>query len=373
MRKPLKLLLAMTFIVIITTNSQAQRSGYVATDTSLVISYYLIKKKPEDNARFVYENISGQLKKYTPNDITQYGFKDGTIYVSKEIEENGKPRKVFLERLTTGKLTLYYYAIGKTGTFYLEKDSTEFFKLNKANDQYKQQIIEVTDRISWIEEQLNFVKYDRLSLIKIIKKYNENDNSRFPYIRYGVSAGVSYVSVSVPNNPSSGFNPDLNFSASGTFNIGLFTDIPIEKTDFNVHTGINITKIGLKGTTEGANSTQEAIVNSTSFSIPLLIRYVKPAKNWRPFINGGFNFRYHFENSTRLFETRRSSTRIIVDELTNQTVLNDTMLGFSFGAGVLYNYGPKSIIGGELRFNKHWWDSNQLSKNQFDLLITYSF
>ena len=64
---------------------------------------------PKTNAQFIMVKSGDMETKYTPDQITEYGFKDGPVYKSKNISVSGQPKRVFLERIERGKLTLYYY------------------------------------------------------------------------------------------------------------------------------------------------------------------------------------------------------------------------------------------------------------------------
>ena len=105
----------------------SQKQDYIETDTSFHSGVNLQRNSRQINSQYVISN--GQT--YTPDQLTRYVFKDGTVYESKKIIINNTEHKVFMERLAQGKITLYQYAGGRQSTFYVMKDSAGIEELDK--------------------------------------------------------------------------------------------------------------------------------------------------------------------------------------------------------------------------------------------------
>jgi hypothetical protein len=63
---------------------------------------------------------------YRPTDILGYRFDEGRFFISREL--NGK--KVFLEYLLKGKVSIYYYRDSKEDHYYIEKDGVGLSEIN---------------------------------------------------------------------------------------------------------------------------------------------------------------------------------------------------------------------------------------------------
>lgn len=73
-----------------------------------------------------------EIIEYNPQQVSRYGFKEGSEYIARGITIQGNKKRVFLEQLVKGDLSLYHYREKGLETFFLEKDSTLFVELPKG-------------------------------------------------------------------------------------------------------------------------------------------------------------------------------------------------------------------------------------------------
>ena len=72
-----------------------------------------------------FKNVDNTIVEYSPYDIKEFRFLDSKYYVTKEIGD----KKVFMEYLIKGKISIYFMRDEKGDHYYIEKDDVKLMKL----------------------------------------------------------------------------------------------------------------------------------------------------------------------------------------------------------------------------------------------------
>ena len=123
------------------------QNGYLVTDSTRIGMKNLFDGGDVFNAQYCKVWEFDGYTVYTPYEIKEYGFSDGRVYVSSEIQFEDTIKRVFLERLSEGKNTIYYYIRKRAETYFFEKDSASLIKIAKRDINgisYRNQLLEVT-------------------------------------------------------------------------------------------------------------------------------------------------------------------------------------------------------------------------------------
>lgn len=372
MRK-IKSWLIITFFTTIAHIGYSQNSGaYIVTDSSLTSGIKLIGGTSIDNHQFIRLKNENEEIKYYPEQLLEYGLRNGTVYKSKSISVSGQKKQVFLERLEYGKINLYYYTEEGLNTYFLERDSTVFIEIKKDDD-FRKTIAEQTSDFDWKASQSQFVKYNRMSLSKFVSLYNNNLNKPFPFPRFGILAGFNSTSLTIPSNIPTELLEGISFTPSSTITLGVFADLPIDLSDFSVNLGVNFLKSGFSANSRSPQSDVDVVINYTSLSFPFLIRYTLPRLGWRPFINAGGLYSYHFRNEGIIYESLTDQNVVTISDMQRETLIADSMLGYSFGLGLQRNLDYRKIAALEFRFNQLYGNENTLTMSHFEILTSFSF
>jgi hypothetical protein len=357
-------------LILIMQNAYGQKSDYIATDSSLTSGIKLIKGTPIENAQFIQLKKKNETIQYYPDQLSEYGFKNGTVYESKTISMAGQTKTVFLERLESGKINLYFYSAKGVNTYFIERDTTVLVEINKDDD-FRKTISEHTSDFSWIVEQVQLVNYKPKSLSKLISLYNNGHYKHLPFPRFGITTGYSRTSL-----PSTRFQNQLNdisFTPSSVLAFGFFVDLPIEMSNISFNVGLNFSKSGFSASSSSVQAGIDAVVNITSANIPFLLRYTLPTLVWRPFVNAGGIYSYHLRNYNRVYESIINQSTITINEMSREPIISEGMLGYSFGLGLQRNLNYKKIISVELRLNQLYGNKKALNKSMLEAFISFSF
>ena len=121
------------------------------------------------------------------------------------------------------------------------------------------------------------------------------------------------------------------------------------------------------------NSVSEVVMNILSAKAPLLLRYTLPSRQWRPYVNLGATAVWNFENSSDVFQFTRNNDVILISRPSDQELVTDTEIGFTAGIGIQYPWNYRERIAFELRNTRYLEGSRNVSFNQLDFLLSFSF
>ncbi len=151
--------------------------GYYVKDTVMIVGAKLLKGNERQNAMFCHVKNGDQVIAYSPLEVSQYGFLDGSTYLSKEIMVGDFAGQVFLERLVKGNTALYFYKGKGFSTYFLERDSALFMELPKKDtgaegSDYTRYLIEMTSDCPEIKEAIKLARYRKKQLAEVVYVIN---------------------------------------------------------------------------------------------------------------------------------------------------------------------------------------------------------
>lgn len=328
------------------------QNEYFSTDSSTFAGIKLIDGGDLINSRICQVKKGEKTIKYTPYEVKEFGFKDGRVYISKEIQIADSSKRVFLERLNKGNTTLYYYKGRGIRTFYIQKDSTLFVEIpnqNNAGKDYSKQLINLTKDCPNVLDACKLVSYNKKSLFKLISRYNKCELKPFPHFKYGLLIGYEFLKL-IPSNEEINDLAYFNYKPDGSFSIGLFLDNPISVSDFSLHNELLLSKHGYSYNKLVDNKDLDFVANFTTLNIPLLLRYAYPSNKIRPFINVGIKGTYFIKNKTLLYETTINETTIEINDTEITSMISDFQLGYVIGGGLEYKLNYKNSLFFEIRY-----------------------
>ena len=365
------------FIVVFSPILSFGQLEYFSNDSSRSIGINLIDGGDLINSRLCQVKQGNKIIKYSPDEVKEFGFKDGRVYISKEIQFADSSRRVFLERLYKGKTTLYYYKGKGAKTFFIEKDSTLFVevpKQNTAKEHFSKQLLKITDDCPNVSDACKLVNYNKKSFSKLIARYNQCVIKPFPHFKYGFLLGYEFSRL-IPSDKQNGDLKYFEYKYDGDFSIGVYADNPILESDFSAHAELLFSKHGYSYNKLVDNKDIDFVANFTSIKVPLLVRYTYPSNKIRPYINVGFVGTYLIKNETLLFETTIKENTIEIDDPHITSLINDVQFGYNIGGGIEFKLNLKNSLFFELRYDNLYGagDSEFRGTSAFNVFTGISF
>jgi hypothetical protein len=352
------------------TIAYSQKGDYIATDSTLNTGINLFAGAAKDNSQFIRQKIKNGEKKYTPDQLTEYGFRDGTVFESKIIKLEAGEKRVFLERLATGTITLYRYVDSLHTIYYITKDSSELLEVLSDMESLKNQ----SQDCESMADAIKLAPFTKLGLRKLADRYNKCEQTPFPYIKYGIFAGYRQMKLVQPSSFGYTIIQDLSIPSSGSPLIGIFADFPIQLTEFSVHPELSFSSNNFSANSHTAQSDVDLLVSLHTLQLPLLARYTFPTPTWRLFVNAGPYFSYNIENSSQLYQSNISDNTITIFKATHDKLVADFLIGYSAGIGIQRNLGLRKTMFAEMRYTRAGsTDNTSLIQSAVDLIVGFTF
>jgi hypothetical protein len=335
----------------------SSQNDYFVKDSVTRTGISLSDGKEVVNHRVCGVREGGKMVEYTPWQVKEYGFRDGRIYLAKDIPLPDSTQRVFLEQLVYRKL--YYYR-GKEGkTFFMKEDSARFVELpehHKGPDgsdiSFRDDLSRLTSDCPQMADAVKLVRYNRTGYKKFMNRYEKCEHKPFPFLKFGVVAGYSTCkpvpkpSVSIPEVKQ------MEFSYDGGFSAGLFVDSPILLSDVSLFASLLFSQHEFSGNTMARNYVDVDFYGKmSSLQIPVLIRYSFPSNRIRPFINAGGVFSYNFKTESYLYQATIYNQVIEISDVTEMSLIQPVMIGYSIGGGAALQILPRNWLSVEVRYS----------------------
>lgn len=306
------------------------------------------------NSKLCRVKEGGRIIEYTPFEVTEYGFSDGRVFISKEITAGASSEKVFMQRLQQGKATLYYYRGEGVRTFYIEKDSSLFMELpkqNGKNEKFSEQLLLLTSDCSAVSDADRLVGYNKNSLSRLIQRYNNCDPKPFPHFKYGMMAGLEFLRL-LPVFIETSDLVNFNFRYDGGSSLAVFIDNPVLVSDFSLHAEVSISKHGYSYNRLLETADMDYVANITSVKVPVLLRYTLPSEKISPFFNVGLAAAFNIKNESLFYKDIIDGKTIELTDAVQPLLNDDFQAGYSAGSGIEYRLNYRKALLFELRYTR---------------------
>ena len=349
----MKRMFAVLPLIFLTLISYGQR-GYFIKDSVRSVGVIVLDGGAVKNAMRCQIKDKNQVMTFSPDEVKEYGFQNGNVYVSKTIRIDEKEKKVFLERFSEGKLNFYFFRDRHGRRFFIEKDSgnlVEVLRKNADNQNFRYFLRQYTEDCKNTSDALKVAAFNKLSLTKFAELYNGCSTKPLPFIRLGLIAGLQITQLQ-----KSQVNGDLlttpEYPKEYSFNLGVFADIPIMLTYWSFHPELYFQTINCSSTFSIKNTEYTTTINATSLNFPFLIRYTLPTNTIRPYANIGGLFLYNIQNDNETDSKTRNPDGSVTQKVSTTIVYSTQQIGYAIGCGVQFSLDYRKAIFIELRYNQ---------------------
>jgi len=355
----------------------SQNSYFIKDTVSTFGSKNLEFNSSEINSKFCILSNGDSIIRYTPHQVSEYGFEDGRIFIAKRVQLPDSLQTVFLERLIDGPLSLYYYEGENYKTFFISKDSTYFKELSfynsKENADFRKQLSGLISDCKQLEDASKLVKYNRTAIKEFFKRLNDCDSESFPTLRYGFTNGLQLLRL----NLASDFNNDkltlMDYQFRAGYTAGFFADIPIFPSAFSVYTGINLSKHGFSYFEYIDGYDVDFVLNIISIEIPLMLKYTLPIVDYRPYLTAGISTNYHIKNKGEIFETKNTGNVINLGTGYKVSVIDNFQYGIITETGLEKKLDYRHYLSLGVRYSLISGSKKSFGSSEFSLITRISF
>ena len=367
--------------------SSAQVDYYIKDTTTFIGNISIVNQGDKLNALSLKFRMNDSLVEFSPDEIREYGFKNGVVYRSFRINVNGESKTYFFKRLYKGTTNLYYLKTKERGEeFFITKhDSLGLKILPPDKSKYTQILKETLTECETIINDLPSVSLNKAHLNRLFIDYHECHGYPHPRTRFGLYLGLT--STKYAANDFTTLLHIIDFKNSIRLMAGGFLDIPLGKGNFSFHPELygryigavyskqgiilddnisnNPTQIGPVGTSPSSIILDyDMVINHTSLSLPLLLRYNFYRPETSLFFEGGPLYSRTIKDNSTFFLYEN-----LKDEVIYHTPLPPYFLknqfGYALGGGAIIKYGSNSSIYSALRYSQFYNLGNEVMPLNF--------
>ncbi|HNX65364.1 MAG TPA: hypothetical protein PKH02_00700, partial [Bacteroidales bacterium] len=204
------------------------QSNYYVRDSVSSAGVKMIEGTDLSNSSVCLVINGDKTEGLTPEQISEYGYKNGRVYFSRKIQLGDTIKAVFLERLVKGKTALYYYKGPGIKEFFLEKEdgTLESLPVNDKNS-FHSALSDALSDCPVIAEYSRKATYSKRSLSELITGYNRCAPFALHTFKYGVMLGYQAAKLVPSSNYADKSLDFINYKYEGSFAFGAFMDRPI--------------------------------------------------------------------------------------------------------------------------------------------------
>jgi len=350
MKKQLFFLLIINLLSITVFSQKECTKDYYSTDSSMVNGITIISGNDFTNSRYCQVIKGGNLIQLSPNEITEYGFKNGRVYKSFDVVVDNITKRYFLERLTKDKIGLYYFKPerGIRKIYLSSGDSSSLSEVLRKKDELYLFFSKYTSGCPEVLNNIKFIRYKKFDLQRFVEDINNNKKRVFPRTHFGFKLGLNATRFYAVDKADLYGIPEYDVLKNFTF--GTFVDIPIKKSSFSFVPELYYQHISFIKTFSDGVDKFDLYNNISSINIPVLFRYTFLRPMFSPYFQAGPVYSMIIKNDSWLKEYLHEGPDFFIRE---SPVIQKKMTGISIGGGFILNYDSKFSGFAEVRLNNN--------------------
>jgi hypothetical protein len=332
--------------------------NYIVRDTIATINIKLIDGGALNNALKCQVQERDRIATYSPFEVAEYGFKDGRVYISREILIKGVSQMVFLERLADENVKLYYFRGKGKKTFFIESEDERFIEVPRHDENIGKNAFREILKNELTEYNIdnrfyNSLGYRRNSMARLLRKSDKYSAIRFRFDGFGILAGVGVLQY----NPLEDLFPqelnNLTIKQNTAGLLGMYIEQRLIDTDFSFYTELNYSMAGVSYYQVLNNTASDLVINSSWMSLLLSLRYTIPVRKNYVYVQSGGLFSKVFKHERNIYNAVHTTSAIYTTK-TDYSFNSGIHLGLMFSGGFKLNAFSDKKIFLEVRYLKDY-------------------
>lgn len=378
------------------------RPGFIIKnngDTLNGLVFYSSNGKFEKYCLFKRFEIAQEVS-YSCGQLSAYGFRNGRYFESKT---TGR-KKVFLECMVKGAISVYVFPGKYKGAVYLQSEQTGLFKLAKGSnelpdggnfDSYRDALAWMLNKTGNHEVSLDDLKYDAKDIAAIVRESSSlsqtaskgfyqtaginyfRDNSVFKegsLVNIGFSGGYQFAGITIPGGAYTRFFVEADYNSSYRPAFGVYLNTKLSKQSNLVSVDLSLHYVadsyyGYSEYSSGIDTYRDDInIDFSEIQVPVALHLTFGKGSVHPYIKAGGFMSFLIDQSySRLSEGQRGEA-IYTDYFEDFTL--DNALGFITGAGVEFELGKARKFSLEGIYSQGSQSLNKPNSRQSTIMTT---
>lgn len=350
----------LVIIVLIFTIPVFGQRGYYGTDSTMSVGIEL-RDLGISNSYFCSVKKGDDIIKFTPYEVSDYGFDQGLIYKAFDILIDEKKERYFFEQMVKGNINLYILRLkgGISKYYILTNDSANLQELILNKNEAQSLIRNYVGNCYEATQNIKYLKPNKYSLKRYLNYLNSCYSYPYPKIRYGFKIGIAGTQFYTVDKSYVYVIPDYNSDIS--FTISTFIDIPILSSNLSFTPEIYYKGNHYSKSFSNSKGGFDLIMNYSSLSFPLLFKYSFLRNGHIPYIMLGPIYSRIIKENTTLYKYNILNNDIFI-ETNDSHIIQKNMGGFSIGSGLILDSKERHKWFGEVQYN-YLFNLNSNNKN----------
>jgi hypothetical protein len=347
------------FVLIFSIPVIGQR-GYYSLDSVTLVGKELIDFGPS-NSYYCSVSIDDKVLKYTPYEVSEYGFYQGKTYRAFDVVTEENEKRYFFELIVKGNINLYKLRLkGEVTKYYIQVgDSSNLHEVILKKEETQALISKYVGNCFEASQNIKYLKPNKYSLSRFLSYFNSCSNYPYPKIQYGFKVGIAKTQFYPIDKSSIYAIPDYNSDIS--FTISSFIGIPILSSNLSLTPEIRYKGNQYATSLINDDKSFNLILNYSTLNFPVLFKYSFLRNGSIPFIILGPVYSRVIKDKATLYEYEIVDDEVFI-EINDAPVIQKNMGGFSLGFGLILDSQKRHKWSGEFQYN-YLFNLNSSSKN----------
>ena len=348
-------LLCFVLICLISSSLSGQK-GYISTAEKTNYGLKIVDQGERKNSEICKVDNGNKFSDYSPDELTEYGFNEKQVYRSFPIKGIDYEKRYFLELIIKSKVDIYFLRQegGTIRYFLTEHDSSTLVEIPKAKEGYTALIGKYLQDCDKVTDNIQHIRLNKKSLARFFNNYGNCFNRPdrpLPKIKYGLILSFTESILSPVLMMDENYLSKNDRIYSPNFSFGASVDIPIFEGNLSLHSGLELKKTGasksyisyISGETD-----YDMVINYSSVSLPVLLRYTWLRKGISPYLEGGTAYLRALKNEGQIYTYSYSGNNVFASSDDTHLISNN-LIGITAGTGIISGYGSRYSWFAEVR------------------------
>jgi|WetSurMetagenome_2_1015567.scaffolds.fasta_scaffold00070_21 hypothetical protein len=324
------------FLLIILPVVAAGQKGFIATDSVTTAGLRVSDNGKAMNSIECQVKFGPRIKKYTPEEISEYGINRDLRYKSFKVGSGDGAKKYFLLSVIKDPNIYFLKLAGQNPRFFVASDDkTTITEIPALKDEYIPFLKNILPDCEYSEKNIKRLKLKINPLKRYFNDARICTGNPFPRVRYSLFGGYSFGTIT---EDMSAVLPGVPEKLNNSFvTFGVAADFPLYPGNMSFHPGIFFKQTGVSVTTYDTDNRFDLKVNYSNIVVPLLLRYTLYNKTISPYLEAGPLVAQTLKNDATITRSDRYSE--IAGSVMDTEVIAGTLPGFGAGIGAILNYG----------------------------------
>jgi hypothetical protein len=345
--------------------SFCQENGYIIMRNNEFRGGMIKRTRDRSTTVEFSEPGSEKFRVYTANDILEYGYHRGTVYISRPVtivrDDEVITQFLFLESVVTGPVSFFQVRHNCKKYFFIARENSLLVPLNtdpkQSKGKFRNALHQSMSDCDTVSDAIDIARLNKQYLATLTGRYNECDSRIVPRFQVGLFSGLQLSLIDFPakkTNISSLSKVDFNTEISLLF--GLHANVPIEGR-FYLQGEMGYSKQSFTSLIKkkmGEDLLKEDLtVELSRCDVTFSLKYSSLHPRIRPYVHGGAGlvFAFNKKNQMILYEKIGAVESTETFDWTDDE-MSSVYFKMVLGGGVNFNLNPRYAMFAEIRIEE---------------------